>query len=445
MDKSRGDKKMIKDRKDEFNEILSLWNGKEDQSLHFSDILSELSKKNEAGKTPRWYPKKVNRRLDEMVEQHLLDKKKNGTRGADAQYKPAFDAQEFNANLFFEGIRESCKQKGLINKENESLILYGLPKKETLTPIEKKILQHIIGQIEASFENLFLLKKSIKARENSRQPFEPQLIENYVRERIANIFGNIITTEAELKAAEEARKGRFHGLGEMITEVAKKVNISLGDTEELISQEQKLMDYNTHRLESQIYIPKGPDTDLAIIKTLPSFRLEEYELNPYSQLLKLIESWEPADYDKYQGCYNARNPRRFDDADIFYIARSFVRHMSPICHSDSSLTLEQIERLAEWGKLTLKLGSAKNHEKLIRCIYLFWTEHYERIKADKEAEEAWLKLSPVEKQKFLGPHELTIKIDEVDITKIERITLEISAAVKTRMPAKLERKFVKKT
>ena len=105
--------------------------------------------------------------------------------------------------------------------------------------------------------------------------------------------------------------------------------------------------------------------------------------------------------------------------------------------------------------LCRRLLKYRKSEKRKKTIYQIGGSRYFRaslpifhtvsiVKANKEAEEAWLKLSPAEKQKFLEPHEPTIKIDEVDITKIERITPEISAAVKTRMPAKLERKFVKK-
>jgi hypothetical protein len=447
---------MMKDRKDEFSEILSLWKGQEEKYLNFSDIVAKMDKRNVPMKPKKWYVKKVNRRLDEMVHQHILEKKKNGTRGAEALYKPTFEAQEFDANHFFEGIRESSKQKGLINKENESLLLYGIPKKETLTPIEREILEHIIELIENSFENLFLLKKSITGREQIGAPLDSELIFNYVREATAKIFGNMITTEAELKATKEASKSRFHGACEMIIEVAKKSNIHLDSAEEIISQEQKLMDYDTPHLESPIYVPKGSDADLAILKTLASYRLAEYELNPFSQLAKLIDGWEPSDFDEnivwrdpfsgetVKGRRVARNPRYFDDADIFYLAQAFVRHMSPTIRSESSLTFEQMERLAEWGKLPLKLGGAKNHEKLIRCIYHFWKEQQDRVKADKEAEEAWLKLSPEEKQKLMEPRKLTFKIETVDLKKEGRISPEILAAIRTKMPAEIERKFTKK-
>lgn len=444
MDKSRGVKKMEKDRKEEFNEILSVWKERqrqEEEFLHFADIRDKMLKKNTPKEPKKWYEKKVQRRLAEMCEQKILEKKKNGPRGAEAQYKPTFEAKEFDINHFFKDIRESSKQKGLVIRENESLLVYGIPKKETLTPLESAILQHIVEQIENSFENLFLLKKSIKAREKIGEPLDAQLITNYVKEKIAEKFSNMIATEAELKGTEEHRKGKLHGMGEMMIEAAKKNNIRLEGAEELTKQEQELMNYSKWHSDFSIYVPKGPDADLAILETLGPDRLAEYELNPFNQLIKLIESWETSDFDETQGCYVARTPRRFDDADIFYLAQAFVRHMSPMPQCESSLTRGQIERLAEWGKLPFELGSTNSHEKLIRCIYLFWKEHQDSVKADKEAKEAWQKLSPEEKQKHMKPHKCAIIIPKVDTAKIERITPEILAAVKTEVTAEIERKI----
>jgi hypothetical protein len=138
---------------------------------------------------------------------------------------------------------------------------------------------------------------------------------------------------------------------------------------------------------SSLYAPVGGDGDLAIIKILPKYYLAEYMLNPYSQLKKLVNSWKKYHFGEKQRC--------FDDVDLFYLARAFVIQMSP---RDSSLTLKQIEQLAGWKKLTLELGSIDNHEKLIRCIYHFFEEHQDRVKKSKEANETYEELSPEEKQ-----------------------------------------------
>lgn len=65
----------------EFGDILTLWKGKEERDLTFSEINEAMAKKG-------WYPRKVIRRLDEMVKQRLLEKSKNGRKGAQARFKP---------------------------------------------------------------------------------------------------------------------------------------------------------------------------------------------------------------------------------------------------------------------------------------------------------------------------------------------------------------------
>jgi hypothetical protein len=450
---------MMKDRKDEFSEILSLWKGQEAEFIQYAVIRDKMLKKNTLKDPKKWYEKKVQRRLEEMRKQQIIERKKNGLKGAEAFYKPTFEAKEFDANHFFEEIRESSKQKSLVIKENESLFVYGIPSRENLTSLENSVLDHTLSQIEDAFEKLFLLKQSIKARKAVGQPIDQELLINFLKEKIADRLGNMIYTEAELKLSEEPRKEQYHGLAELIIETAKKSNITYEDSDEILSEEKRQMELDSPRLQSTIYVPKGTDADLAILKTLPSCRLAEYELNPYSQLLKLIESWEPSDFDEnllwsdsfsgetVKGGRVARNPRYFDDADIFYLAQAFVRHMSPTVRSESSLTFGQIEQLAGWGKLDLLIvakDGTKQREKLVRSIYHFWKEHQDNVKSNKEAEEAWLNLSPEEKQKLMEPREPTIKIAKVDLTKQERITPEISAAVKTRVPAQIERRFTTK-
>lgn len=355
----------------EFGEILQLWKGKEEQYLIFSDIKNEMTKKG-------WYDRKVIRRLDEMISQRLIEKSKKGKKGAQALYKPTILAREFDANSFFERIRQSSTKKGLFLKEEESLLVYGIPSRDKMTNLESSVLDHALGQIEDAFEKLFQLKQSIKAREAIGQPMDEELLIDFVKEKIASRLGNMIYTEAELKLSEEVRKEEIHGLAEMMIETAKKSNITYADSIEIITEEKRLMDRDSPRVETPIYVPKeGYDADLAIMKTLSPNRLAEFELDPFGQLQKLIESWEPADFDKKEGHYVARNPPYFDDADIFYIAEAFVRHMTPapaFLSSKEWLTVAQIEKLADCGWLTLKLG-AETHQKLIRCIYHFWKEH----------------------------------------------------------------------
>ncbi|NLD66572.1 MAG: hypothetical protein GX648_08380 [Crenarchaeota archaeon] len=419
---------------------MSLWKGKEEQYLTFTEINIEMAKKG-------WYVRKVIRRLEEMLKQRLVEKTKNGRKGAQARYKPTVSAHEFDANSFFERIRQASIKTGLFFKKEASLFVYGMPSKEKLTNLECLVLDHALGKIEDAFEKLFLLKQSINARETNGQAMDEELLVDFVKENIAERFGNMIYTEAELKLSEETRKGEFHGLAQMMIRTAEKSNVIYGDSDEIIEEEKRLLIRDSARLERPIYVPKvGYDADLAIMKTLSPNRLAEFELDPFGQLQKLIESWEPTNFDKKEGRYVARNQPFFDDADLYYIAEAFVRHMTPAPALPSSqewLTVAQIDKLADCGWLTLKLG-AENHEKLIRCIYHFWKEHQARVKLDKETEETWLKLSLDEKEELLEPHEFAIKIEEVDLTKIERITQELSATVQTKMPVKLERKFVRK-
>jgi hypothetical protein len=432
------------DWKSDFSEILSLWaRGDENNWLHFTEIGERMDKKNQFCNKKRWYTKKVQRRLDLMVKQRILEKEKKGANpSAAARYRPTFEANEFDANQFFEGIRNSCKQKGLILKEEESLLVYGITSRENLTNLERAVLDHTLGQIEDAFENLLLLKQSIKAREIVGQPMDSELLSNFVKYAIAAHLSNRISTEAELILSEESRKEQFSGFIEAIVKVAKRNKIVLRDSGELIAEEKKLMVHDAKRLDFPIYVPIGSDADLAILKTLPPYRLEEYELNPFSHIRKLIENWE-VDF-KEDLTIMTRKPNSFDDADLFHIAQAFVRHMSPLPCREGALTFDQIERLAEWGRLTVLLGTAMNHEKLVRCVYHFWSEHQALVKANKEAEETWQKLSPDEQQKLMEPHEATVKFGEVDITKLERVTPEVLAVVKTKMPVKLEQKFVKK-
>ena len=188
---------MEKDRKEEFNEILSLWKeeaGQEEKFLHFAEIRDKMLKKNILKEPKKWYEKKVQRRLNEMCGKNILEKKKNGPRGAEALYRPTFEAEEFDANHFFEDIRESSKRKGLVLKENESLLVYGIPSRENLTSLESSVLDHTLSQIEDAFDKLVLLKQSIKARKAVGQTVDEELLALFVKENIRLPSGLNLTT-----------------------------------------------------------------------------------------------------------------------------------------------------------------------------------------------------------------------------------------------------------
>jgi hypothetical protein len=443
---------------DEYSSILRLWEGKEEEYLHFSEIAAEMAKKG-------WYSKKVNRRLDEMVENHILDKNKTGIRGAESRYRKTEVTKEFDIIRFFEDIRKSCTKKRLIIKDghlprsyrqnrprpgqdNSSLLVYGIPTEEKLTLLEQGILEHFLKQIDDAFENLLLLKNSIKARETINAPLHSELILNYTREKIEKFLGKFVITEAEITAEIKD----FYNIIENMSNVVKKFNISGYSAERnnydnflltltgLSVYVQKNYTDDRNHVPNSWYIPKGSDSHLAILKTLPPSALEEYERDPHRQILELIADWIDSFFD--EKCkWNALSKRSwFDDADIYHMSQTFVNHMAPGIR-ESPFTLEKIAFLAELETLTIKLKGRENHEKLIRCIFHFWQNHQNIVQATKKQEEELSKLSPEEREKVLEPKQATFKMSAPKNRK--RITPEILAAVKTKLPTEIEQKLAK--
>lgn len=443
----------------EYEKILNLWKGKnENDSIQFCEIQKAMID------GFNWYPKKVTRMLNEMIKGPLplltqIKNRKNGkpgVKGTRTFYKRTQLAYEFDLNSFFNEIREKSQKDRHILENDKSFIIYGIPPEKELTDIERKILDHISARFKQSFHNLLLLKLSIIARKKINQPMETELIESYIRERIGEDMSSLIWR----KAWDMGRELQ----GEPMLEVAKTYGLTYGGNEptenefrvvngndvfakemndlskKRISDEQKFIN-ELIKLERKWYDPKTsflyPDSwvskeegSLAILETTSPEIIHTWAHNPFLFLRRLIEQWEPA------------NPPSLDVADIFYLAKAFVNHMVPFSRSMEYLTMITIRKLSDWRWLTLRLGPEK-HERLIRCIYYFWKECQANIKLDKKTEEAWQKLSPAEKQNFMGPHKFAIKLGEADLMKVERITPEILAAIKTKMSAELERKFAR--
>ena len=455
--------KMKKNYNDEFNEVLSLWKKPDITALHFAEIVEKLKQKNIL-QPKKWYTKKVQRILNKMVDLRLLTKDKMGTAlSSSSLYKPTEEAPEFNIYHYFENVRKSSTQKKLVFQKNESLIVYGIPKEKELTLTEQHILKHILDRIETSFESLYLLKQSIRQRKTiGEDVLDADLIETYIREEICDYFGKKLTVKANLKGGEESRNRKIHGLGEMLLEVAKEVNVYSDeklysiypymvndDKREVAYLEGVINIEKTPCFISPTYAPVGMDGDLAIIKTLPEHYLEEHMLNPYKQLNDLIEMFHPKlveffkdPCDKCDERIDVKKNDFFDDVDLFHMADQFVKRMT----FEHTLTLEQIKKLAEWEKLPLKLYGGDNHEKIVRCIYHFFEEYQNTVKKLQEADEAYEKLSPEEKQKLREtkkPVNVTIYTEASQIPQ-ERITSEILAVVKTKLPEEIEQIFTKK-
>jgi hypothetical protein len=356
---------MKRERISEFEDLLSLWKGKEQEFIYFSDI-------NNAMTTRGWYTRKTVRRLEEMQRQRIIEKSKKGEKGARARYRPTLLAMEFDANKFFEQIRASTTKTGQFFKENESLLVYGIPTKDRLNETERDVLDHSLDKIEDAFENLFRLKQSIKNRGTTSSLTDSSLLKSLVLDRIAERFRDMVFTEAEIRAADQHRKGESDGIVKLLIETAKKHNIPLSRSDNWVELERKIIEAERLDDSASIYSPKSDqDADLAIMKTLHPQNIAKFELDPFGQLQKLIDSWQPANYDMKKGISVATN-RPFDEADLYYIALAFERQMVFDFH-ESALTVKSIRALADWSMLTLKLG-AENHERLIRCIYHFWKE-----------------------------------------------------------------------
>jgi hypothetical protein len=212
---------MKKNYDNEYNEVLSLWKNPDVKQLHFAEIFEKLKEKNLL-QPKKWYDRKVTRILNKMVELRLLTKDKTGTnKSSPSRYKPTEEAPEFKIIHCFKNIRKTNTRKKLAFQKNESLIIYGIPKQKELTLIEETILNHFLDQIESSFENLYLLKQSIRRRKTiGEDSLDADLIETYIREKICNSFGKKLVKKAELKDVKE-----ICGLGEILLAVAKESNV----------------------------------------------------------------------------------------------------------------------------------------------------------------------------------------------------------------------------
>jgi hypothetical protein len=413
----------------ETEKIYGLWNGKEEKYLRCSEIVKELTEKE------NWNERKVYRRLSAMLFYGWLDKVEDGQKGnrrssPNTAYRPSAKHKVYNANAFFDKIRAKIDQPLMIKdcheNRNESLLVYGIPPEEELTAIEQSILYHLLNQVERAFDNLFLLKLSIRGRREVNRPLESELIENYIKDTIAEDHADKIFEEADIKVCEQNRcDPNFCLRGEMMVRIATaKYGLMAGCFENLIKSEREYLGPNVPSLDAGIYVSQN-DSYIALLKMLKSEQLAEYQLNLFDVLRDRIKLFQ-SDRDNNGNLYVKRKPSEFDDADIFYLAKSFSNRMK------FTLTLNEICSLSNWFLLKKEMGkNTNNHEKLIRCIYYFWKQHQDNIKAEKNAE---IQLTTAEAK------EPTVGYGDISL---ERITPEVRGAVSFKLPAELERKFNK--
>lgn len=289
-----------------------------------------------------------------MVQERLLIKDKIGQKGARSKYRPASRSFEFKANEFFNHVRDYTEKSDLVLRKDGSFIVYGLPSSdkidERLTPIERKVLEQNLSQIENAFFNLFRLKKSISAREKSNQPLYPDLLWNYVLQEIAN--------ETRDGIRLEVLWSRTRNDVEKTLELAEKRGFHIEDAGELLKIEKQWFDPNLQTL-SQGLLSNIDDSSLAALIMTPPSEIQEYDLfNWLREIMKKPEA------------------ENLEDKDLFYLAEEITLRARL---RGRPMSIGDINRLKNWPWLKKQLDfDDQKLEKLAKCLYYL-------SKSDKKA------------------------------------------------------------
>jgi len=331
-----------------YDEILSLWKSREGEWLRFSQIESQLEKK-------RWYQRKIIRYLERMVFLRLLEKRKKGSKGARAYYRTTNKAHEYSVYAFFDRVREDSQEKGWIAKERESLLVYGIPPKNELSPLEKEILGHILDKIYVAFFDLYLLKKSIIARNKVDQPIDYDLVANYLLQKAGDLFKWQLWNEV-YDAETEDDISNLIGF-------AKKRGIEIAEPNRFIEIEKKWMSPNVP-IYSPVHKPWSSfeEACLAVLTMLSPDLIEEYALESYNYLKQIIVKLKERNIP-------------LTDKSLVIIARDFLKRERL---SKKPYTLDRILALRRWPWLRLEIGS-ETTEKLVKIIYYLWIKSKERL------------------------------------------------------------------
>lgn len=331
----------MKNDVDHINRILKIWEEREDTLLSFSQIFNELKKEG-------WYTKKVDRYLTKMVKAELLKKEKIGIKGARANYKPSELSHEFFAYSVFKHIRESTQKTGLLYRENESFLVYGIPPKGKLTSLEKDILDLNLNCINEAFYNLYLLKHSISAREKADQPLDHRLLWYYLLQKVSN--------RAKDRMYHQVQLAKDYNDIERTLELAREINIEVEGAEKLLEIEKRWLDFNNPPpIHDKGLWDSFDEACLSVLIMRRPEDIEKYGLSLYF-LNKLIKDYE----DEHD----------LGDKSLFYLAETFYRTTR---FRKASWILEDIYKIRNW--LKWRIGSKKG-EKLARCIHYFWKNYY---------------------------------------------------------------------
>jgi len=338
-----------------YDEVLTLWKGKEAKWLRFTEIKNQLEKQG-------WYEKKVIRYLKKMVFLMLLEKRKKGIKGARSRYRTTDKAHEYSAFSFFDRIRSRSQEIGWFIEEKKSLLVYGIPPNSELSPLEKEILDQILKQAYEAFFNLYLLKKSIMAREKVGQPIDYDLIVNHLLQRAGEEFKRQLWNEMYDAETED-------DISNLIS-LARKRGIEITRPDRFLEIEKNWMSTKL-RVYSPMYQPWSnfEEACLAVLTMLSPDLIEEYALESYNYLKQIVGKLKDENIP-------------LTEESLVIIARDFLKRERL---SKKPYTRERILALRTWSWLRLNMKSEAT-EKLVKIIYYLWQKSKETTKERKETQ-----------------------------------------------------------
>lgn len=332
-----------------------------------------------------WYERKTIRRLAEMVKLELLEKDKEGIKGARSRYRTTDKTHEYEAYSFFDRIRKITQEKGLINREKESLLIYGLPPRNKLTPLEIEIFDQIVRRFADTFWDLYLLKNSIKARAGSGQQLDEELVKNYLLQEMGDAL--------KQEWWDEVYNGEFDSKIKNLIQFARDKCIEI-EAGPFLNIEKQGFGY--------VYSPWSSFDEAcsAILAMLSPDAMKEYALDSYNYLKDTIEYFE-------------QKKLPLSDKNFVLIARDFLRRERLI---ENPHVRERIIGLRRWPWLRLKIGSEAT-EKLLRIIYYLWQKYKEKATERATEQES----EPVRPE----IHVMTEEEENREIAKIIRESTEL--------------------
>ena len=331
----------------DFDPILELWKGREDEELQFCDIKDALEPEG-------WNERRILRYLSRMVRWGILTKRKSGSKGARAFYQTTDKAHAYGMYQFFQRVRNHSYEEDQVMKVRDAFTVFGIPKQETLTALEQKILTHFLFRMDDAFSNLHMLRESIVARMEQNQPTDDNLVLNFLFSSVSESFKSELQHAVYRSENEQEIRS--------LIDIAKSWNLWFDDPTPYFEVEDQWLDPERPVYKIKPYRSFEASCLAAMMLVSPDL-MEEYALNSFNHVKRVVE-------------HLVQDKKTLSDRDLLLLAKAFVKREQ---HPDSFVVKTRIKGLKSWPWLRITIGGG-NALKLAKIAYYLWEQRQNRDK-----------------------------------------------------------------